>query len=87
MPDPDALVLAKGIAHALYAAHEDEQTPVAIVVDPSTRDVLERAHLGCWRSGRHSLFSLPVEIDPKAEGWRIRVREGAIQTTEALTLE
>ncbi len=73
MPAPDALSLAKAIAHALYVAHEEEQTPVAIVVDPSTRDVLERAYLGCWRTGRYSLFSLPVEIDPGAEGWSIRV--------------
>ena len=74
MPDPDALSLAKAIAHALYTAHEGEQTPVAIVVAPSTRDVLERAHLGCWRSGRQSLFSLPVEIDPGADGWSVRVK-------------
>jgi hypothetical protein len=73
MPAPDALALAKAIAHALYVAHEGEEAPVAIVVDPATRDVLERAHLGCWRSGRHSLFSLPVEIDPSIEGWTVRV--------------
>ena len=74
MPDPDALALAKAIAHALYTAHEGERTPVAIVVDPQTRDVLAHASLGCWRSGRHSLFSLPVEVDPGAEGWSVRVR-------------
>lgn len=73
-PDPDALALAKAIAHALYTAHEGEQTPVAIVVDPATRDVLERAYLGCWHTGRHSLFSLPVEIDPGVEGWRVKMR-------------
>ena len=74
MPDPDALSLAKAIAHARYAAHEDEKTPVAIVVDPPTRRVLERAQLGSWRSGRPSLFSLPVEIDPGVEGWSVRVQ-------------
>ena len=74
MPDSDALALARAIAHALYTAQEDERTPVAIVVDPPTRDILERAYLGCWRSGRHSLFSLPVEIDPGAEGWSVRVK-------------
>ena len=73
MPDPDALALAKAIAHALYTAHEGEETPVAIVVDPATRDVLERAYLGCWHSGRLSLFSLPVEIDGRAEGWKVRL--------------
>ena len=74
MADPDALSLAKAIAHALYAAHETEETPVAIVVDPVTREVLERAMLGCWRSGRHSLFSLPVEISTKVEGWKVRLQ-------------
>ncbi len=73
MPDPDALSLAKAIAQALYVAHENEETPVAIVVDPVTREVLERALLGCWRSGRHSLFSLPVEISTEVEGWELRV--------------
>ncbi|WP_037277594.1 hypothetical protein [Rubellimicrobium mesophilum] len=77
MPDPDAFSLAKAIAHAIYAAHEDEATPVAIVMDPATRDILERASLGCWRSGRTSLFSLPVEVDADTDGWSIRVTPGA----------
>jgi hypothetical protein len=45
MPDSDALSLARAIAHALYVAHEGEETPIAIVVDPATRHVLERALL------------------------------------------
>ena len=73
MPDSDARSLARAIAHALYVAHEGEETPIAIVVDPATRHVLERALLGCWQSGRHSLFSLPVEIGAGAGGWRVRV--------------
>lgn len=74
MPDPDAFSLAKAIAQALYAAHENEETPVALVVDPVTREVLERALLGYWRSGRHSPFSLPVEIRPEVDGWKVRVQ-------------
>ena len=77
MPDPDALSLAKAIAGALYATYEGEETPVAIVVDPVTRDVLERAYLGSWRTGRHSLFSLPVVVDADLKGWMVRVEASA----------
>ena len=74
LPDLAALSRAMAIAHALYTVHGDQKMPVAIAVDPTTHEILERACLGCWNTGRQAFFSLPVDVDPEVVGWSVQVR-------------
>ena len=74
LPDFAALSPATAIAHALYTVHASEEMPVGIVVDPATHEILERACLGCWNTGRQAFFSLPVDVDPEVVGWSVQVR-------------
>ena len=73
-PDTDTLTIAKAIARSLHAARERGETPVAIIMGPDIAPVFRREGIGGWSHGRPELFSLPVEIDPEAEGGTIRVR-------------
>ena len=47
---------------------------MAIVMGPDIGPLFRQAGVGGWSYGRPELFSLPVELDTRTEGWTIRVR-------------
>ena len=77
LPVPTPLATAKAIARALRAARRFGETPEAVVLSPALRDQLQRATVGIfvWDSSETDLlFNVPVEVEPQATGWSIRVR-------------
>ena len=48
---------------------------MAIVMGPDVAPLFRQGGIGGWSYGRPELFSLPVELDTRTEGWTNRVRE------------
>lgn len=74
---PTALAKAKAIARALRAARREGQVPEAIVLSPDAHDQLQTAALRyVWSVPKpHSMFGVPVEVDPSVESWAVRMKQ------------
>ena len=74
---PTALAKAKAIARALRAARREGRVPEAIVLSPSAHEQLQTAALRyIWSVPQpHSMFGIPVEVDPDVESWAVRMKQ------------
>ena len=73
---PSALRSARAIVRTLRAARRAGRVPEALVLGPELHEQLQDPNLTyLWSSAtRDALLGLPVEVDPGAEGWAVRVR-------------
>lgn len=74
---PTALAKAKAIARALRAARREGKVSEAIVLSPSAHEQLLTAALWYMWSvpTPHSMFGIPVEVDPNVDGWTVRTKQ------------
>jgi hypothetical protein len=72
-----ALATARAIARTLRAARRQGKLPEAVILSPDLRDQLQSATIGIMERNTAKpdlLLNVPVEVDPQAEGWAVRVR-------------